>query len=155
MTCRALPITTCDRAHGPDETPIVIDTNRVLDLWLFDEPRVNALRRAVQDGAARWIATTAMRDELVRVLGYPWLAAQLLRRQRDTRQVLAAFDRWAESVPAAPACAVRCGDPDDQMFIDLSVAWRAALFSKDRLVLGLATRLAPYGVSVQAGDGPA
>ena len=34
-------------------------------------------------------------------------------------------------------------------FIDLAVAWRATLLSKDARVLGLAHRLAPLGVQVQ------
>ena len=43
---------------------------------------------------------------------------------------------------------VRCRDPDDQMFIDLAVAHRAQLLSKDALVLRLARRLRPLGVVV-------
>ena len=51
-------------------------------------------------------------------------------------------------VEVAPRCAVRCRDPDDQMFIDLAVAHRAQLLSKDALVLRLARRLLPLGVVV-------
>ncbi len=131
---------------------VVIDTNRVLDLWLFDEPQVAALRQAVRTGAARWLATAAMREELARVLGYPLVIKQLLRRQRAAAQVLAAFDTWTALVPAAPPCPVRCGDADDQVFVDLAHGWRAALFSKDREVLALTRRLAPAGVTVHAGD---
>ena len=131
---------------------VVIDTNRVLDLWLFDDPQVAALKQAVQGGALRWIATAAMRGELARVLGYPQVAAQLQRRQRDAVQLLAAFDHWAELTPAAPPAPVHCQDPDDQMFIDLAHAWRAELFSKDREVLALTRRLVPLGVAVRAGD---
>lgn len=131
---------------------VVIDTNRVLDLWLFDEPQVAGLRQALEGRALRWLATAAMRAELARVLGYPQVLAQLLRRQREAAPVLAAFDRWAECVPAAPPCTVRCGDTDDQMFIDLAHAWHAELFSKDREVLALTRRLAPLGVAVRAGD---
>ena len=131
---------------------VVIDTNRVLDLWLFDDPQVAALRRAVQDGAVRWLATAAMRVELARVLHYPLIAAQLQRRQRDAAQVLAAFDHWAEPTPPAPPSAVRCADADDQMFIDLAVAWRAGLFSKDGEVLTLGRRLALLGATAHAGD---
>ena len=103
-------------------------------------------------GAARWLATAAMREELARVLGYPLVIKQLLRRQRAAAQVLAAFDTWTVLVPAAPPCPVRCGDADDQVFVDLAHGWRAALFSKDREVLALTRRLAPAGVTVHAGD---
>ncbi len=133
---------------------VVIDTNRVLDLWLFDEPQVAALRHAIATGALRWRATTAMRGELARVLGYPAVLAQLERRRRPAAQVLAAFDQWSHPAPAAPPAGVRCRDADDQGFIDLAVAWRAALFSKDRAVIELGRALAPLGVAVHAGDWP-
>ncbi|MEI2746272.1 MAG: PIN domain-containing protein [Ottowia sp.] len=61
---------------------VVIDTNRVLDLWLFDDPQVDALRDAIACGGTRWLAQPAMREELARVLGYPAVLAQLARRQR-------------------------------------------------------------------------
>jgi predicted nucleic acid-binding protein len=48
---------------------------------------------------------------------------------------------------------VRCRDPDDQMFIDLAVAHRAVLLSKDALVLRLAKRLLPLGVVVSPTSG--
>ena len=137
---------------APDLPCVVIDTNRVLDLWLFDDPQVTALRQVVRGGAVRWLATAAMRGELARVLGYPPIAAQLQRRRRDAAQVLAAFDRWARLMPVAPSSAVRCADPDDQMFIDLAVAWRAGLFSKDGEVLTLGRRLALLGAPAHAGD---
>ena len=128
---------------------VVIDTNRVLDLRLFDDPQVDALRDAIACGGTRWLAQPAMREELARVLGYPAVLAQLARRQRTADSVLAAFDRWSHPVPAADPAPVRCRDPDDQIFIDLAVAWRARLFSKDLAVLALARRLAPLGVTVE------
>lgn len=132
--------------------PVVIDTNRVLDLWLFDDPGVARLKRGIEAGTLRWLATSAMRDELARVLGYPALQLQLARRQRDPAQVLAAFDRWARRVPAAAAAGVRCRDADDQGFVDLALAWRAALFSKDSALIALRRALAPLGVALQSGD---
>jgi predicted nucleic acid-binding protein len=46
-----------------------------------------------------------------------------------------------------------CSDPDDQVFIDLAVAHRALLLSKDRAVLSMKKRLALRGVAVQAAFG--
>ena len=129
---------------------VVIDTNRVLDLWLFDDPQVDALRDAIACGGTRWLAQPAMREELARVLGYPAVLAQLARRQRTADSVLAAFDRWVQRVPAAPPAPVRCRDPDDQIFIDLAVTWRARLLSRDRQIITLARRLTPLGVTVEA-----
>jgi PTS system nitrogen regulatory IIA component len=62
--------------------------------------------------------------------------------------LLGQWDALVSVVDVAPRCAVRCRDPDDQMFIDLAVAHRAQLLSKDALVLRLAKRLLPLGVVV-------
>lgn len=128
---------------------VVIDTNCVLDLWLFADPRVADLRRAVLAGTARWLATPAMRAELQRVLGYPAIVRQCALRDVAASDVLAAFDRWTHGVPAAAAARMRCGDPDDQVFIDLAAAWHADLYSRDHEVRMLAPRLGTCGVRVR------
>ena len=51
--------------------PWVIDTNIVLDLWLFEDPATVPLRAALQSGRISHLATHSMRDELERVLTYP------------------------------------------------------------------------------------
>lgn len=127
---------------------VVIDTNCVLDLLVFDEPALLPLYGAVRRGELHWHATAVMRDELARVLGYPQVARRLCGGGRSAHEVLAAFDRWARPVPHPVATAVRCADADDQVFIDLAVQLGAALFSKDGCVLALARRLAPLGVNV-------
>lgn len=131
-----------------DRRAVVIDTNCVLDLWVFRDPSADALRVALEAGGLRWLATDGMRAELVRVLTYPQILPRLAPSGPTANEVLAAFDAHAEPVAAAPSAAVRCLDPDDQPFIDLAVAWRATLFSKDAQVLNLAARLAPLGVQV-------
>lgn len=130
--------------------PVVIDTNRVLDLWLFEDPAVAALAQGIRGGTLCWLAHAGMRAELARVLGYPALERQLARRERSAPVVLAAFDRWSRCVPPAPPAPLRCSDPDDQMFIDLAVAWRATLASRDRAVLALGRPLAALGVQLQS-----
>jgi hypothetical protein len=42
----------------------VLDTNIVLDLWVFDDPRTQGLRTALYQRRLHWIATAAMREEL-------------------------------------------------------------------------------------------
>ncbi len=80
---------------------MVIDTNRVLDLWLFGDPEVAPLRQAIEAGRLHWMAQPAMRVELARVLTYPAVARQLLRHRRGADAVLAAFDRWVHRCAAA------------------------------------------------------
>ncbi len=129
---------------------IVLDTNIVLDLWVFEDPATQPLRTALQSGALRWIATPAMRDELARVLGYPQIVKSLAHHQRTAAHVLAHFDDMAQLQAVAPKASVTCKDPDDQKFIDLAVVHRAMLLSKDHAVLCMQKRLLALGVHAQA-----
>ncbi|QKO23633.1 putative toxin-antitoxin system toxin component, PIN family [Rhodoferax sp. BAB1] len=126
---------------------IVLDTNIVLDLLVFDDPATPPLKEALDSRQLQWIATPAMREELVRVLAYPHIAARLAYYQLGVDAVLAAFDRQVQIVETAPRVSCVCKDPDDQKFIDLAVAHRALLLSKDHAVLRLKRRLLPLGVS--------
>lgn len=130
--------------------PAVLDTNIALDLLVFADPRAEPLRAALADGALHWLATNAMRDELARVLGYPKIAARVAHYTLTAEAVLAAFDGHVRIVEAAPKAPYTCGDPDDQKFIDLAVAHRALLLSKDFEVLRMSKRLARLGARVAA-----
>ena len=131
--------------------PVVLDTNIVLDLLLFQNPQAQGLRQALDQQQLRWLATPPMREELARVLAYPNIAPGLTRQGHSLASLLAQWDALVSVVEVAPRCAARCRDPDDQMFIDLAVAHRALLLSKDALVLRLAKRLLPLGMVVSAG----
>ena len=126
----------------------VLDTNIVLDLWVFDEPQAAPLRALVGSGQACWLATAAMREELARVLGYPQIAQRLQARSLAPQAVLALFDRHARLQPPAPKAPCTCKDADDQKFIDLAVEHQAALHSKDAQVLCMKNRLARCGVAL-------
>jgi putative PIN family toxin of toxin-antitoxin system len=129
--------------------PVVIDTNIVLDLFVFHDPASQPLKQALQSGSLRWLATQDMRMELARVLGYPLISARLETLQLSADDVLAQFDRYARLTAVAEPAGVRCADTDDQKFIDLAVSHRATLLSKDRAVLRLRKRLQALGVSVR------
>ena len=129
-------------------TPVVLDTNIVLDLLLFQNPQVQGLRQALDQQQLRWLATPPMRAELLRVLAYPKIAPVLARLGHSAASLLAQWDARVSVVEVAPRCTVHCRDPDDQMFIDLAVAHRAQLLSKDALVLRLTRRRLPLGVVV-------
>ena len=129
-------------------TAWVIDTNTVLDLLVFEDTATAPLREQLAQPANRWIATLAMREELARVLAYPQIAKRLASRALPAVDVLVAFDQHTHTEPAAPKAPCVCKDADDQKFIDLAVAHRATLVSKDDQVLRMARRLAPLGVLV-------
>jgi predicted nucleic acid-binding protein len=126
----------------------VLDTNIVLDLWVFDEPKAADLRTRVETGTSGWIATAAMREELARVLAYPQIAKRLVHRALPADAVLGHFDRWAQLQPDAPKAPYACKDADDQKFIDLAVQHTAALHSKDAQVLCMKKRLERCGVAL-------
>lgn len=125
---------------------LVIDTNVALDLLVFQDAGAAPLREALAQGRGQWLATPPMRAELARVLGYAHIARRLGQRGQAAAEVLAAFDAQACLQPVPAKAPVTCRDPDDQMFIDLAVAHRAHLFSKDRAVLCMRKRLARLDV---------
>lgn len=126
---------------------IVLDTNVVLDIFLFDDAAAKPLKPALESGSLRWLATQHMRNELERVLDYEHLLPRMAYYQVSAGDILAAFDRHANLVEVAPRITAVCKDPDDQCFIDLAVAHQALLLSKDKAVLSMKKRLAALGVS--------
>ena len=130
--------------------PLVLDTNIVLDLFVFADEASRPVRTALEAGGLRWLATPAMRDELERVLGYAQIIPKLAYYGLAAGDVLAAFDRHVECVDVAARAPVTCKDPDDQKFIDLAVAHGATLLSKDRAVLALKKRLERLAVQARA-----
>ncbi len=141
-------------APGEPVRALVVDTNVALDLLVFADPGVAALRTLLQAGRLRWIATGPMRDELACVLAYPHIAARLAAAGLAAPGVLAAFDAQVQPVPEAPRASCVCRDADDQKFIDLAAAHAAVLLSKDGAVLRLRRRLQQfYGAHVAASVG--
>ena len=124
----------------------MVDTNIVLDLLVFSDPATAPLRALLAAGRLRWLATAAMQGELARVLTYPQIAPRLAFYRLEAAQVLKAYAAQVRWVDAAPRSQAMCKDADDQHFIDLAVAHRAILLSKDKAVLSLRKRLLAMGV---------
>ena len=143
MTASLPPIPSAPACGQPLPLLWVLDTNIVLDLWVFNDPMVQPLREVlglpvlgdpVEPAAAlpmpamtdparpRWLATPVMREELARVLTYPHLVRRQALDQRVAEQVLAAYDRSVTLCPPAPKARFTCTDGDDQKFIDLAAA---------------------------------
>ena len=128
--------------------PLVIDTNVVLDVFLFDDAAARPLKALLDAGGVRWLATQVMRDELERVLDYAQLQPRLAFYGLKPADVLANFDAHAQLVEPALKASVTCTDRDDQKFIDLAVAHKCLLLSKDAAVLKTRKRLARLDVDV-------
>ena len=132
----------------------VIDTNIVLDLWLFEDPSTIPLRAALQYGAISHLATASMRDELARVLTYPHLIKRMAKSNIQASDVLNRFDKYLLAAEPAAKAACTCKDPDDQKFIDLAVAHAAPLLSKDKAIVCMKKRLLQSGVVLNPTDIP-
>ena len=133
----------------------VIDTNIVLDLWLFEDPSTIPLRAALQSGAISHLATDSMRDELERVLTYPHLIKRMAKSNIQAPDILNRFDEYQLAAEPAAKAACTCKDPDDQKFIDLAVAHAVPLLSKDNAILCMKKRLLESGVVLNPTDIPA
>ena len=125
----------------PDGMPgrLVLDTNVWLDLLVFRDPALAALREAIDTSVVDPVVDARALDELARVLAYPALrldaasaAAHLATARTRSTQVDVA-------TPPLP----RCRDPDDQMFLEIAVAAGAsALLTRDAELLRMARRMA-------------
>ncbi|MGY0556344.1 PIN domain-containing protein [Lysobacter sp. A421] len=130
---------------------IVLDTNVCLDLLLFNDPRVRALKAALRAGDVIAVGNHDCRAEWLRVLRYPVLK---LDEDRCTTMV-AAFDAVTTPLHAMEAATgsrpdvalPRCSDPDDQKFLQLACDSGARwLLSRDRHLLSLARRCKREGL---------
>ncbi|WP_298622987.1 putative toxin-antitoxin system toxin component, PIN family [uncultured Zoogloea sp.] len=124
----------------PHGLPVVLDTNVVLSLWMFEDPALVRLRAAVESGALRPLSREDCLGELARVLAYPQFA-QSPERQAEIAATYRARCTLVEPV-APPACELpNCLDRDDQKFLELARDSSArALLTRDKLVLKLGKR---------------
>ncbi len=124
---------------------LVLDTNVLLDLFVFDGPSVRALRAAIDSGSLRPLRSADCDAEFEQVLGRDRFGLDMAAR----RQVLA---RWAQcSAPIARVAPtpLTCADPDDQKFLDAAFSAGADwLLTRDQALLGLARRAQVAGVRI-------
>lgn len=140
----------------PDPQPVpeaadiaVLDTQVVLDWLVFRDHAASALASAIECRSLRWIVSPPMLSELEHVLdrgvGAAWSPDRAMIRN-VCRRAAVAVD---VAVDAAAVSALRCADPDDQMFIDLAVAAGAQwLFTRDKALLRLTSRARDRGVHI-------
>jgi uncharacterized protein len=125
----------------------VLDTNVLLDWWVFRNPRVAPWSRRIEAGELRWLACPHMRTEFELQLARPALA----RWQPDAAAALAGFDALALVQPDPPTAgpALRCRDADDQVFLDLALAHQSKwLLTFDKDLLSLARRARRFDLDI-------
>jgi predicted nucleic acid-binding protein len=133
---------------APRRPAIVLDTNAVLDAWLFRNACMATAAAALCRQELLWIATPSMRQELVHTLAAP----ALQRWQPDVPALLGFFDDHAvlcAEPERTPFRALWCTDGDDQVFIDLALTCGARwLLTKDRALLRLSRKARTLGLLV-------
>lgn len=126
---------------------LVLDTNVLLDLFVFSDPRWDALLAALQSGAVHAVTRTDCRDEWLHVLNYPHLPMNRQTRARAQARFEQLITVMTEAPSLAPPLLPVCSDRDDQKFLELARDTHAAvLVTKDKALLKLAKRTARAGM---------
>lgn len=118
---------------------LVIDTNVVLALWLFVDPALDDLRRAIEAGHYLLLSRDDALTELALVLAYPQFGQQATQRQAILaryRRHLHCLSAPTDEEQAELARLPQCADGDDQKFIE--IAWLGGagqLLTRDRQLL--------------------
>ena len=124
----------------------VLDTNVVLDLFVWNNPEADPLRIALRNGQIRCISDPDCLDELARVLTYPKLGLDD-PAQRSIHADYAALCTIVPNEPPAHASPIlpRCSDRDDQKFLTLAVRTQANfLLTRDLALLKMAKRMKAF-----------
>jgi putative PIN family toxin of toxin-antitoxin system len=119
--------------------PVVLDTNILLDIFVFNDERTLHLKKALFDKTTQFIASQKTIEEFADVIARPLF-------KLDEEAQAAILTQWRsiaeqqDDSNLAPA-PWKCQDPDDQIFLDLAYQLRPTiLISKDNAVLQIANR---------------
>lgn len=128
---------------------VVLDTNVLLDLFVFLDPNALPLKLALQAGCIDAVASEASVAELIDVISRPLFALTPHEQSTISLQWQSYARMLAdETLAEAPW---RCQDPDDQVFLNMAYAIKpATLFSKDLALLKLASKAAKENILISA-----
>lgn len=126
---------------------LVLDTNVVMELLHYRDPRSADLMAAIETGSVDCVTDAGCLAELQRVLAYP----QFARDEAAQQALYARYCTLARECEAAaettgntdatdaPAALPRCRDADDQKFMELAARCGADLLvTRDKELLKLA-----------------
>jgi putative PIN family toxin of toxin-antitoxin system len=126
---------------------VVLDTNVLLDIFVFNDFRAIHLKQALIDRQVDTLATSKTLEEFADVISRPLFCLE----QEVQDGVLSQWHSIArvlddETLLIAPW---QCQDPDDQVFLNLAyTAKPSLLISKDNEVLKLANRAIKEGLLI-------
>lgn len=126
---------------------VVFDTNVVLSALRFQGGHLAWLRAHWVSRAVQVLGSRATVDELIAVLAYP----KFQLTPTDIAALLGDYLPYVEVVADPPRRdPPKCGDPDDQKFIDLAIAGRAdVLVTGDKDLLAMKADV-PFAVETPA-----
>ncbi|QWD90069.1 putative toxin-antitoxin system toxin component, PIN family [Polynucleobacter sp. MWH-Braz-FAM2G] len=126
---------------------IVLDTNVLLDIFVFNDFRAIHLKQKLLDGQLDALACPKTLDEFADVISRPLFNLEqntqenILKQWHSLARILA-----DETLIAAPWS---CQDSDDQVFLNLAFTAKPCfLISKDNEVLKLANKAAKEGILI-------
>lgn len=129
---------------------LVLDTNVVMDLFHFNAPPLAPLLAAIDADSVVCLVNEKTLAELKRVTGYQQFKLDDAGQQRLFDAYRSRVALVTQPMPQGAPKLPRCGDPDDQMFLELALIGRAdMLISRDNLVLKLAksrNRPCPFAI---------
>jgi putative PIN family toxin of toxin-antitoxin system len=118
---------------------LILDTNILLDIFVFDDQRANPLRAALSNQEIDALVTEDTLDEFIDVIS----RSQFGLDKQKQAEILLQWQSWSRLVKQSDLQVApwKCKDRDDQVFINLAFSFKpSTLISKDKLVLKLAKR---------------
>lgn len=115
-------------------TVVILDTNVLLDLFVFNDFRAIHLKEALITKNITALATPKTLAELADVISRPLFSLD----QATQEQIMLQWSNLARLIPdnALITSPWKCQDPDDQVFLDLAFTSKpCTLMSKDHEVL--------------------
>ncbi|WP_345794076.1 PIN domain-containing protein [Thauera sp. JM12B12] len=121
----------------------MLDTNTVLALWMFRDPKLEALREWIEAGNCRLCSRPDALDELRSVLAYRQFALNEASQQHihaHFESLLPRPDDRLEWIASEKLISLpRCQDADDQKFLEIALLDQAThLLTRDKALLKLA-----------------
>ncbi len=129
---------------------LVIDTNIMLDLWVYQNPQTSILKQCLESKKIVLLLTQAMLNELDFVLQRAPILAVLAKFNLTVLELKENLHNCAQLCDVANAAPWRCKDKSDQMFIDLAWAQQTHLLSKDKAVLSLNKKFKSRGIFIRS-----
>lgn len=128
---------------------MVLDTNVLLDLYVYQDPRTELLQSAMEHNQLELLTCAQAMTELANVLAREKFKLNVDRQQA----ILNDWSRRSQLMKDAEMTRApwRCKDKADQVFLDMAWTFRpCTLLSKDLQVLKFAKRALREGVQIAA-----